>query len=175
MKTVLIMLISTICLWAGTKGKLSGTIKDAQTGEILIGANILLEGTNLGAASNTNGEFVILNIPPGKYNVQASYLGYETFIIQEVTIIVDQTTQLDVELSSKSIQVGEVVVVAKSKLIQKDVTSSISVITRDEIESLPVTSFEELLTLQAGVVGRGNNLYVRGGRANEVSYIVDGM
>ncbi|MFZ1291851.1 MAG: TonB-dependent receptor [Melioribacteraceae bacterium] len=163
-----------LILLGGVTGKISGSIKDAQTGEPLIGANILVEGMNIGAATDINGEFVILNIPPKKYSIKISFIGYETTIIKDVSIVVDQTTQLNIELQPQSIQVQDIVVTAKTPLIQKDVTSSISVVTREEIESLPVQTFTELLSLQAGVVGSGSNLHIRGGRSNEVAYMIDG-
>lgn len=162
-------------LLAGTTGKLAGNVTDAQTGEILIGANLLIEGTNLGAATNSEGNYVILNIPPGTYQVKISYIGYESVIINQVKIVVDQTTSLPVQLRSSSVQVEEIIVTARTPLIQKDLTSSVSVLTRDEIDALPVASFTELLALQAGVIGSGNDLHIRGGRSNEVAYLVDGM
>lgn len=163
-------------MFAGITGKLAGTIKDAQTGEPLIGANIILEGTDLGTSSNLKGEYVILNIPPGRYNVKFSFIGYETIVFTNVVIVVDQTTQLDVQLKPQAIQVQEVIVTARTPMIQKDLTSSISVISRDEIEALPVSTFTELLSLQAGVVVTGrDNIHVRGGRANEVAFLIDGM
>lgn len=175
-KYFLLLIFMPAIIFAGTTGKLSGTIKDAQTGEPIVGANVILEGTDYGAATNVKGEYVILNIPPGRYNVKVSFIGYETILYKDVGIIVDQTTLLPVELNSQTIQVGEVVVTAKNPLIQKDITSSISVIGRDEIEALPVSSFTELLSLQAGVVTTGgDNLHIRGGRSNEVAYLIDGM
>ena len=173
-KILLLILLLPICIYSGTTGKLSGTIKDAQTGEPLVGANVIIEGTNFGAATNVNGEYVILNISPGKYSVKFSFIGYETTIMQDVSITVDQTTILQIKLNPQSIMVDEVVVTARTPLIQKDVTSSISVITREEIEALPVATFTELLSLQAGVSGSGSNLHVRGGRSNEVAYMIDG-
>ena len=140
----------------------------------MVGANVIIEGTNFGAATNVNGEYVILNISPGKYSVKFSFIGYETTIMQDVSITVDQTTILQIKLNPQSIMVDEVVVTARTPLIQKDVTSSISVITREEIEALPVATFTELLSLQAGVSGSGSNLHVRGGRSNEVAYMIDG-
>lgn len=174
-KSIILLIIIPFILFAGTTGKLTGTIKDAQTGEPLIGANILIEGTDFGAASNVNGEYVILNIPPGRYNVKISFIGYETVVYTDVIIIVDQTTQLSAEINPKSIEVDEVVVVAPSPMIQKDITSSISVISREEIESLPVSTFTQLLSLQAGVVTTGSTLHIRGGRSNEIAFLVDGM
>jgi len=175
MKKILsLILILPFFVFAGTTGKLAGTIKDAQTGEPLVGANVIIEGTNFGAATNINGEYVILNIPPGRYNVKFSFIGYETTIMQDVAITVDQTTILQIKLNPQSIQVEEIIVTARTPLIQKDVTSSISVITREEIEALPVATFTELLSLQAGVTGSGSNLNIRGGRSNEVAYMIDG-
>lgn len=176
MKKIIILLACLpFLLFAGTTGKLVGTIKDAQTGEPLIGANILIEGTDFGAATNVRGEYVILNIPPGRYNVRISFIGYETILYTDVVIIVDQTTQLSAEIKPVSIEVDEVVVTAVAPMIRKDLTSSISVISRDQIEALPVSTFTQLLSLQAGVVTSGNNLHVRGGRSNEIAFLVDGM
>jgi len=173
-KILFLILLAPFFIYSGTTGKLSGTIKDAQTGEPLVGANVIIEGTNFGAATNVNGEYVILNISPGRYNVKFSFIGYETTLMQDVSITVDQTTFLQITLNPQSIQVDEIIVTARTPLIQKDVTSSISVITREEIESLPVANFSELLSLQAGVTGSGSNLHVRGGRSNEVAYMIDG-
>ena len=173
-KILLLILFVPFFIYSGTTGKLAGTIKDAQTGEPLVGANVIIEGTNFGAATNVNGEYVILNISPGIYSVRFSFIGYETLLMEDVTFIVDQTTLLQIDLNPQSIEVGEVIVTARTPLIQKDVTSSISVITREEIEALPVATFTELLSLQAGVTGSGSNLHVRGGRSNEVAYMIDG-
>ena len=162
-------------LFAGTTGKISGTITDASNGEPLIGANVIIVGTSLGAAAGVDGNFVILNIPPGDYDVKISSVGYKSVLIEDVNIVVDRTTDISFALQSASLEIGEVIVSARTPLVQKDLTSSISVMTRDEIEELPVATFTELLSLQAGVVGSGNNLHIRGGRSNEVAYMVDGM
>ncbi|HEY6438024.1 MAG TPA: TonB-dependent receptor, partial [Ignavibacteriaceae bacterium] len=175
-KFLLLFLLTPIIIYTGTTGKLSGIITDSQTGEPLVGANIIIVESDLGAAANLNGSYVILNISPGNYDVKISYIGYETLLIKDVQIIVDQNTVLSVKLKPESIEVGEVVVVAQTPMIQKDVTSSISVIRRDQIEALPVSTFTDLLSLQAGVVKIGNNnIHVRGGRSNEVAYLVDGI
>lgn len=174
-RSLLIIIILTGCAFAGVTGKLAGKITDKQTGAPLPMANVSIEGTKLGAAADVNGNFVVLNIPPGTYRIRASFLGYETVVIENVGIIVDRTTRIDIELSPQAVEMGEVVVTAKSGMIQKDLTSSISVVDREKIESLPVSSFTDLLSLQAGVIGSGSNLHIRGGRSNEVAYLIDGM
>ena len=174
-KVLLFLFIIQTYLFAGVTGKLVGRVTDKNTGEPLIGANAFLQGTNLGAATDVDGKFIIINIPPGVHNLKVSYIGYETVSIENIKIIVDQTTQIEVSLSAQSLLVGEVIVIAQTTMIHKDLTSSISVISRDEIESLPVANFTDLLGLQAGVVGSGSNLHIRGGRSNEVAYMIDGM
>jgi outer membrane receptor for ferrienterochelin and colicin len=174
-KILSLLVLIPILLNAGTTGKLAGKLTEAGTSEPLIGANIILEGTSLGAASNVNGDFVVLNIPPGTYTAKISSIGYKSILVENIQIVVDRTTNLSYSLQSTSLEIDEVVVTARTPLVQPDLTSSISVMTRDEIEELPVASFTELLQLQAGVVGSGSNLHVRGGRSNEVAYMVDGM
>ncbi len=176
MNKILFVSLILICnLFAGVTGKLAGKITDKQTGAALPMANISIEGTKLGAAADVNGNYVILNIPPGTYRIRASFLGYETIVMEGVNITVDRTTRIDIALDPQAVQLNEVVVTAKSAMIQKDLTSSISVIDREKIESLPVSSFTDLLSLQAGVVGSGSGLHIRGGRSNEVAYLIDGM
>ena len=67
-----------------TSGKITGYVKDKDTGEPLIGANIIIEGSQIGAATNADGYFVILNVPPGTYSLKVSYIGYATLIIKNV-------------------------------------------------------------------------------------------
>ncbi len=174
-KLILIWIFIVSNLFAGTTGKLVGKVVDAQSKEPLVGANIILVGTNLGAATDVNGRFVILNIPPGSYSVKISMIGYEPVVVEGVKIIIDQTTDISIQLKPTDIVLEEVYVIAQTPMIQKDMTSSISVITREKIEALPVSRFTELLSLQAGVVGSGGAIHVRGGRTNEVAYLVDGM
>ncbi len=90
-------------------------------------------------------------------------------------INVDRTTNISISFNDVSLELGEVVITAQTPMVQKDLTSSISVIRREEIEELPVADFTELLQLQAGVIGDGNNLHLRGGRSNEVAYLIDGL
>jgi hypothetical protein len=172
---ILLLLIFPLLLHAGTTGKLSGTITDAQTGEPLVGVNIVLVGTTIGTITDVDGNFVILNIPPNTYSVKISFIGFEALTIEKIVINADQTTPLSYKLKSSTVQMGEVIVSAQTPAIQKDLTSSISVITQQQIEALPIASFSDLLSMQAGVVGSGSNIHVRGGRSNEVAYMIDGM
>ncbi|MBN2602335.1 MAG: carboxypeptidase-like regulatory domain-containing protein, partial [Candidatus Marinimicrobia bacterium] len=64
--------------FSGTSGKIVGRVTDASTGEPLFGCNVIIEGSYLGAATNADGEYLILNVPPGDYRVKAGMIGYNT-------------------------------------------------------------------------------------------------
>jgi len=171
-----VLLILPISLFAGVTGKLAGTIVDANTGESLIGANVQIIGTEMGAATDLKGLFVILNIPPGTITVKATYIGYETTTVSNIKIFVDQTTTVPIRLNQAILNLEqEVVIIAERPLIQKDITNSSAVMRRDEIEALPVANFADMISLQAGVVNQEGNIHIRGGRSNEVAYLIDGM
>lgn len=168
---VLAILLFTLNLMAGTTGKLTGVVKDATTGEPLAGVNVMLEGTAIGAATNYDGYFVILNIPPGTYTVKASFIGYSTVIIKDVRIIIDQTTTIDIDMQDTSFQTGEVVVVATKPIVQKDVSSSRVSLDIKEIQNMPVVSAASVIGLQAGIQG----LKVRGSSEDQTSFMVNGI
>ena len=91
-------------LIAGTTGKISGTVVDKETGEPLIGCNVMVDGTALGAASHIDGTYFILNIPPGTYSLRADMIGFGTVRKTEVPVEIDFTSQIDFQLSSVVIE-----------------------------------------------------------------------
>ena len=119
--------------FAGTTGKIAGKVTDKTTGEPLPFVNIIMVGTNLGAATDIDGNYVILNIPPGKYNVKAQYIGYQPVLVENVSVSIDLTTTVDFTLSESAVELEEVVVQGKQDLIKKDVTSSQSLISAEQI------------------------------------------
>ncbi|MEX1275719.1 MAG: TonB-dependent receptor [Bacteroidota bacterium] len=155
-------------------GKLRGKVMDRYTQEALIGANIIIEGTSLGASSDLTGDYIILGVPPGIYTIKVSYIGYATYSISNVRVNSNVTTSQDFQLSPTSIQVEAIEVVADRPLIQRNTTNTVRVTTQESVEFLPFRGLENILALEAGVVQQDGNLYVRGGRAGEVAYFVDG-
>jgi outer membrane receptor protein involved in Fe transport len=157
--------------FAGTTGKLSGKITDSQTGEPIIGADVIIQGTYLGGAATRDGYYYINNIPPGDYTIIVSSIGYEKSTIKKVTIKIDLTFKLDVKLDPRTVNSKEVVITASKPLVQKDLTSSSVTVSSDDIKLMPVESVGQIINLQAGVVGG----HFRGGRSDEVSYLIDGL
>lgn len=172
---VLVLLLGSM-LYAGTTGKISGTVRDQETGQPLVGANVFVEGTVLGAATNLNGFYNILNIPPGGYTLRVSMMGYTPLNIENVRVSLDQTTTINATLQPTVLETGETVTITAEKaLVRTDMTSSLASVSADEIDDLPVQSMTDVLELQAGIVRDGNDLHIRGGRSGEVAYWVDGV
>ncbi len=158
-------------LVAGTTGKIAGRVTDASLKEGLVGVNILIEGTKLGASTDVNGQYVIINIPPGTYTLVTSSVGYHPSKVTKVQVSIDLTTKIDFVLQESSIALGEQVVVAERPMIQKDLTSSSAKVSAEQIKAYPVEDISALINLQAGVVDG----HFRGGRSGEVLYMIDGI
>ncbi|MCL5268402.1 MAG: TonB-dependent receptor [Bacteroidetes bacterium] len=171
----LVLLLSLKAL-AGDTGKIAGRVVDAATKEPLIGASVMIMGTSTGAATDMDGRYTVLNLPPGTYTVKASAVGYRPMEIQDNRVSIDLTTEVDFELSESAITTEAVVVTAERPLVQKDMTASTSVVDSRDIQALPVTSFQDVLQIQAGIyVDKNGDLHSRGGRSGEVMYMIDGI
>ncbi|MGA9119675.1 MAG: TonB-dependent receptor, partial [Bacteroidota bacterium] len=158
--------------FAGTTGKITGTVTDSRTGDKLPSVNVVIEGTTLGAVTNPDGYFVILNIPPGHYRVKATLLGFTTAVVSNVRVDIDQTTNQDFSLSEEAIAGEEVTVVAQRPVVQRDVSASRANIEIADVEKLPVTSVAGAVQLQAGIQ---SGLVVRGGTLDQVAFVMDGL
>ena len=154
-----------------TTGKLAGTIVDKQSNTPLPGANIILDNTSYGTATDDEGQFYIINIPPGMYSVTILMMGYKTVKVNDVRISTNRSVSLNIDLEQTVIE-GEVVTVEVARLAQKkDQTGTIKNISGDEINALAVESVGSVINMQAGVV----NGHFRGGRNTEVTYMIDGV
>ena len=170
---ILVMLLSTLTVtsFAQTSGKISGTVTNAATGEPLVGLNITIEKTSMGTITDVNGEYSIINIPPGTYRLRASMLGYEPKVIQDLVVSVNRTTIADFKLKEGVIEEKEVVVTVERIQQKRDQTSSVRNVTSDQMKALPIENLDQVVNLQAGVVRD----HFRGGRDHEVAYLVNGV
>jgi len=159
-----------------SNGKIAGRVVEKETGSPAVGVNVILIDTYLGSATDENGRFTILNIPPGTYSIRVDAIGFATITMKDVRVTTSQTTELSFTLEEAVIEGQEVTVIAERPLVQKDLTASQRVTTAKEIEDMPVESFLGVLTTHAGVnQSAGGALHVRGGRSNEVGYYIDGV
>lgn len=152
-------------------GKIVGIVRDASTKDVIPGANVLVVGTTLGGAADAQGRYYILNVPPGTYALQASAVGYGKLKVEGVTVVLDQTVEINVTLRSQDVQIGEMVITAERRVVDKNRTSTKTTVTSDEIQSLPTVDVKDLLNSTPAAF----NGFVRGGRITETKTIVEGV
>ncbi|MDX1429284.1 MAG: carboxypeptidase-like regulatory domain-containing protein, partial [Rhodothermales bacterium] len=171
-----ILLSATIALPALGQGKIAGRVTDAANGDPLVGVNVVIDGTTQGTITDIDGNYILINVRPGQYTIVFSYIGFKRHTVSGLLVTTGQTTRYDVTLSEEVFEGDEIVVQAERPLIQKDLTASKKTVIAEEIAALPVESFFGVLTTQAGVnTGPGGTIHIRGGRSNEIAYLVDGM
>ena len=156
---------------AQTSGKISGKIIDKKNGAALVGANVIVVQTQSGTSADKDGYFNIINVNPGKYSVRIMMIGYESITIEDVIVSVNRTTSLDIKMNQSVIEGQEVVIYASKFSRKKDQTSTMKNISSEEIDILPVDNLGAVVNMQAGVVAG----HFRGGRSDEVSYMIDGV
>ncbi len=156
-------------------GKIIGKIIDQKSGEPIPGVNVLVVGTTRGAATDLDGKYTIIGVPTGNYTVRATQVGYGAINYSNVKIDPNVTTSLDFKLQTADVAIGEVAITPEH-LANNFVTSGAQTVNSKSVEKLPdVKTVEDVLKTQAGFVQQGKNLFLKGGRANEVQYPVNGV
>jgi hypothetical protein len=157
---------------AAATGKIAGVVLNSETGEPLPGANILIQGTTRGAATDLDGYFTILNVSPDIYNVQVRMMGYQSVTQTDVEVTTDHTTRLRFELRTTVVAGEGITVSAETEIIKMDVSSSIVSAKTEQIEAVPlVANVGDYVNLQSGV----NNWEVRGGSTDQTAFMADGL
>jgi hypothetical protein len=156
--------------WA-QDGKLAGTVIDAENGEPLPGVNVVLQGTQQGAATKTDGSYSIIGINPGSYTVRFTLVGFGTKIVQDVRITSDRTRRLSVEMSSEVVQEEGVIVEATEPVVDADQTASRTTLTGEEIAQLPAVSLEDVI----GTTAKSYDGFVRGSRRFNTKTVLEGI
>lgn len=176
-----ILLLSTLESTAQTKtGIISGEIRDAATKQPLIGANIIIADTDIGAASDINGYYVMKNISPGRYILKVSMLGYEPALFTDLVINPGRNHSINFELQPSAVELGEVQVTADhfTKPVENPV--SFRSISPEEIRRSPGSAEDIFRVMQSmpGVATAGTKsaqLIVRGGSPDENLTLIDNI
>ncbi|PAP75872.1 TonB-dependent receptor [Rubrivirga marina] len=153
-------------------GKIGGTIADSD-GVPIPGVNVLVVGSTLGASSDLDGTYVILNVPPGTYDLRASFIGYQTVLQEGVVVNNDRTTEVDFVLAEEDLTVGgELVVTAERPEIEPERTASSEIIRPREVSEAPgVYSLTDVI----GLTVEATDGHFRGGRTGEELYLLNGI
>lgn len=165
-------------------GALSGTVRDANTQELLPGVSIVIEKTSIGVATDNEGRFVINNIPPGSYNLKASFIGYKPYVIYNIVVTTGNVQTYTIDLLQESQNLSEVVVQTNTFGKKTESPLSVQSLTAEEIKSNPGGNFDISRVVQAlpgvaGSTGQGggfrNDIIIRGGGPNENVFYLDGI
>ncbi|MBD3383897.1 TonB-dependent receptor [candidate division KSB1 bacterium] len=180
---LLVLILGVHFLFAGTTGKIAGKVVDSETGEVLAGANVIITqiwsknepielDNPMGAATNLDGQYFIINIPPASYSVKVSYMGYRPEVRERVLVRVDKTTRLNFELMPQALEGEAVTVTAYSEdVVQPDLTATRKTYDVPDIQDdVGISDITDILDLQSEVVGE----HFRGGRAGEARYLLAG-
>lgn len=158
--------------FAQTAGKIAGTVIDQENGEGLPGANVTIVGTSLGASTDSEGRYFILNVPPGTHTVKATFIGYKAISKQNVPASLGVTTEVNFTLETSVIEGEELVITAEAPLVEKTLTASRTGIGTSELNNtLPARSLEDIVETTASTF-RG---FIRGGRKYESKTLIDGV
>lgn len=163
-------------IYAQDTGTIKGVITDAVTGETLVGVNIIVRGTSFGAATGLDGDYRIPNIRPGEYSVEIRYVGFERVLLTGIKIEAGEVKEIDYALKEQVLTSDEeLVVIGEAPIFDVEKSTTSSTITREAIESAPIRRVEDALEQQSGVVKDPSGVYIKGGRAYETGYVVDGV
>ncbi len=176
---LLFLLCFVLCLLifnnlkAAPSGKIVGTVTDEATGKVLPGANCVIKGTSMGSSSDMNGDFRIFNVPPGKYSLVFTYIGYRQFE-KEIVVSVGKTTRLDITLKPSVLEYDEAIVITAQRegqveAINRQLTADAikNVVAAERIQEVPDANAAESISRLPGIslirsAGEGAKVVVRG-------------
>ncbi|SMO52583.1 SusC/RagA family TonB-linked outer membrane protein [Fodinibius sediminis] len=189
-QAVLIFLgiIASIPTAGHAQSTITGTVTDSKTKETLPAVNVMIRGTNMGSATDTDGKYSIRNVEAGSYTVVAQFVGYRTSE-KEVTVEQKETLTLNFALTSGSVNLEEIVVTgAGGPVERKKVGNSISSVGTEDLEDVPLQNFSEVVQGRipglvgmpsSGVTGEGSRIRIRGSaslsQSNEPIILIDGV
>ncbi len=169
----------------GASGRIEGKVIDAATGGGLFGANVVIEGTGMGAATDFNGKYVISNVPAGSYIIKASYIGYRSTTIN-ILLKNGETVIKDIKLSVVSVTTKEVVVTAQASGQNSAINQQLSsenianVVSAARIQELPDANAAESVGRLPGISlvrngGEATQIVIRGLQPQYNTITIDGI
>jgi Ca-activated chloride channel family protein len=169
---VYVLVVLTTQIFSTNTGKIKGKICSADSANPVPYAVVQIMGTTMGAMADSLGEYTIVNIPPGKYELCAQLVGWTKSCVKELSVLANSTTGQDFFLTESVIEGECSVVTAQKDMLTIGETANIRQITTDDIKNMPTTTTSDALQSQSGVVEKFGKIHFRGGRSNDLQYCV---
>lgn len=172
--TVLLFISSALFIsFAFETGAVIGTLTDT-SGSPVIGASVLIVGTQSGCMTDAAGQYYIPRLSPGEYSVTARMVGMAPVTVNCVIIVSDQNSVIDIEMQPETAGSITITVTGQRNLVLATIPSTIHMVDRKQIETLPATGLIDVIQSQPGVSARGGEIHIRGGRSGEVDFLLEG-
>ena len=153
---------------------IKGRVFDAESGETMPYTNVFIAGTNSGTMAFTDGFYILRGLRAGTYTVKASYISYGVGS-QTVTLAPGEVVNLDFHLEVQAILAETLEIAADRALIEVDRTGSSHFLSAQQLAAMPLDQMVDMIALQPGVTMQDNEIHIRGGRADDTMFVVDGM
>lgn len=180
MKRIGFILFLVVGLLSGLRaqeetGTLKGTVTDAETGETLIGATVVIVGTYKAVSADFVGNYEMDKIKPGDYSIKFTFIGYQDKIFNGISIKAGQTVTLDAKMNLATQEIGAVEIVGDKNLVDLEGARSEVTLSSKEIADMNVRDVQEIAAMQSGINKTPDGLQIRGARVYETQYMVDGI
>ena len=170
---LLVLLFVASAAQAADTGSITGKVVD-ESGVPLQNASVILLGKGMGGPTNADGKYTLTKVPVGAYTVRAMMVGKQR-AEKNVTVDANRTVVVDFQLGEEAVKMKVVEVTTNKKMVIRKDASTKQTVTAEDLRSLPVDSYKDAISLKAGVISQGGELHFRGGRADEVLTIVNGI
>jgi outer membrane receptor protein involved in Fe transport len=173
-KILILIVFGTMVIFA-QNGSITGVVIDS-AGLPVPDVNIKIKGSYLGTASDVDGKYIIKNVPAGEYTLSVSSIGFKTVEYTGIKVKPGEETKMEIKLNTTSYSVGEeILVIGDRPLLDIEQTESKHIMNSADIEGKIVDNVIDVISLQPGVVKQDESLFIRGGRSDDNSYLLDGI
>jgi len=173
---LILSILGATSAWAQDRGSISGKVADKRTGHAIPFATVSVVGQQKGGLTDSEGQFLIAGVPVGTCEVRVQYLGYKAETRPAVVITAGKATQVNFQLEEVVVHEEKAVeVTADRRLVEVRQGATIRSVGAAEIRNLPVQTIGDVLQQQAGINIENDQIHVRGGRADETVFVVNGV
>ncbi|PIE53384.1 hypothetical protein CSA37_01630 [Candidatus Fermentibacteria bacterium] len=167
------LLIIVRLAFGSETGAVTGTVSDTD-GNPVTGASVLIVGTDCGSMTDRSGHYFIPRLSPGEYTLTARMVGMAPVTVNGVVIVSDRNSTIHIVMEPEAAGTTTITVTGQRNLVLESVPSTIHVVDRKQISTMPVSGLIDVIESQAGVSVHGGEIHIRGGRSGEVEFLLDG-